>query len=150
MPGMLATLRQQLASLDDSSTGRGATPAAIAESESILGVAFPAVLREYLRDFGYLSIRHHELFGLGEDVPSYLHMTTVVIEERTRFSPRIPAWLLPIENNGAGDHYCLDLSTNSPDPRILFWSHEQDESQSPEVVCASFSEWLSELAAGEA
>jgi hypothetical protein len=60
--------------------------------------------------------------------------------ERTEAEPPLPHRLLPLENNGAGDHYCIDLS----DPRDpVVWSHEAagGVGHRPDVVAPTFVEW---------
>lgn len=142
MHDWLTTLKQRLAERADANFGRGASLQEIQQAEVALGVKFPTALRTYLREFGFISVGCSELFGLGSDVPRYQHLIALTEQERSAFHPCIPTHLLPIENNGAGDHYCLDLSTEYSDPPVVLWSHEEGESQSPEAVCASFTRWL--------
>ena len=42
--------------------------------------------------------------------PAHLDVIRVVTGQGQLAHPRMPAWLLPLENNGGGDHYRLDLA----------------------------------------
>lgn len=114
----------------------------IDEAQAALEIDFPLQLKSYLKAFGHLEIGHNEIYGLGSDIPDYLSLVKETLAERKTFRPYIPAHLLPIQNDGSGNHYCLDLSSNQEDPPIVFWSHEGDESQIPEEVSATFTSWL--------
>jgi cell wall assembly regulator SMI1 len=131
---------------EDIRMGVAATDSAIGEAESELGVSFPLRLRTYLTTFGHLEIGHHELYGLGPDIPHYLSIVKETVSERKEFRPYIPVHLLPIENDGGGNHYCLDISSTHDDPPIVFWSHDDDEEQVPDIVSSSFTSWLLEVA----
>lgn len=126
--------------------GVPATDRAIEEAESELGVVFPRQLKTYLKTFGHLEIGHHDLYGLGSNIPDYLSIVKETLLERKQFRPHIPVHLLPIENDGSGSHYCLDVSSAHDDPPVVFWSHDDDEEQAPDVVSNSFTSWLLKVA----
>jgi cell wall assembly regulator SMI1 len=128
------------------SQGVAATEKEIESAESELGITFPLELKAYLIVFGHLEIGHHELYGLGLNIPDYLSIVKETLLERHQFRPHIPVHLLPIQNDGAGNHYCLDLSVGIEDPPIVFWNHDGDETQTPDVVSSSFTSWLLEVA----
>jgi cell wall assembly regulator SMI1 len=131
---------------DDMSMGNPASDKEINEAQSSLEVVFPLQLKAYLKTFGHLEIGHNALYGLGPGIPDYLSLVKETLGERHTYRPYIPVHLLPIQNDGAGNHYCLDLSSNQEDPPIVFWSHDDDESQIPESVADSFTLWLLEVA----
>lgn len=136
---------RSLVGSDRISAGQGASESEIAIAEERLGLRFPQELFRYFREFGYLSIGHFELFGLGAKVPSYLDLVRNTLDERTLCQPNIPGHLLPLMNNGGGDHYCADLSLQKADPPIVFWNHELDGAQEPELEADSFSSWIISL-----
>lgn len=114
---------------DDSvQTGSGATSAQVAAAESTLGLAFPDSYRRFLTEIGWAS----EVFGLGDDVPGHLELVRLTQDERTEFRPHIPPHLVPVHNDGGGNHYCLDTgrSTGSECP-IVFWDHEHERTRFP-------------------
>jgi cell wall assembly regulator SMI1 len=122
------------------------TDETIEEAESILEVVFPLQLKIYLKTFGRLEIGYHDLYGVGSTIPDYLSIVKETLSERKEFRPYIPVHLLPIENDGSGNHYCLDVSSVHDDPPVVFWNHENDEEQIPEPVSNSFTSWLFEIA----
>jgi cell wall assembly regulator SMI1 len=139
----MATLYERFTILHPSAHfGRGASAAEVADAEQMLGVSFPATLRSYLMEFGYLEIDSSEMYGLGAGVPSYLNLVKNTIDERTILHPNIPVRFLPLLNNGCGDHYCVDMCSGTPDPPVVFWSHELGSDQTPQLVAKTFSEWL--------
>lgn len=111
---------------------RGASAAEIEEAELSLGVRFPDQYRRFLAEFGWGGVAHGELYGLGPDVPPHLDLVRATISERSEMAPAIPGHLLPVMNNGGGDHYCLDTSVVGEAP-VVFWSHEEPADQEPWV-----------------
>ena len=140
-------VRLLVESSENAQVGIGASEQEVNEAETSLGVRFPSYFRAYLLEFGVLSVAHREFYGLGAGVPTYLHLVIETLAERHQFRPYIPKHLIPVENNGGGDHYCIDLSAELEDPPVVFWNHTQDESQvaQPEAEC--FSSWLLECIA---
>ena len=65
----------------------------------------------FLGHIDWASIEGLELYGLGEDVPAYLDLVTVTVSERTEMRPRLPNRLVPLMNDGAGNHYCLEFES---------------------------------------
>ncbi len=122
--------------------GKGASEAEIAVAEKTLGVPIQGDYRRFLLEFGWGGAESLELFGLGADVPRHLDLVEITLSERTEMHPRLPHHLLPLMNNGAGDHYCLDTTTTSP--MVVGWWHEEDESQEPTMEGADFSTWFAE------
>lgn len=125
--------------------GRGATEEEINTASARLGVPLEGQYRRFLRRFGWGGISHWDLFGLGSDVPSYLNLSRMTESERTEMHPRIPHHLLPVMNDGAGNHYCLDTRV-SGEPPVVFWDHEAGEAQTPDRVADDFLSWLVEYA----
>lgn len=133
-------------SFQDKDCGVGATCQIIAAAESLLGVQLPKSYRSYLQRVGWGRFSHQELYGLGTDTPPYLELVKNALTERLKMTPPMPSHLVPVMNDGAGNHYCLDTSqlVDGECP-VVFWDHEQEESQAPEVVAKSFDLWFVEL-----
>ena len=58
----------------------------------------------------------------------------------------MPEYLVPVMNDGAGNHYCLDDTSrlDGGECPVVFWDHEHQDGpdQVPEQVSASFDRWL--------
>lgn len=119
--------------------GAGVSDAAIAAAERALGVRIAGSYREFLRQFGWGSVAHWELFGLGG--PSHLSLVRITQSERMEMEPALPTYLLPILNNGGGDLYCLDTRVRE-EPPVVLWVHEDGVEQVPEIVAQDFTSWL--------
>jgi len=125
--------------------GHGASEAEIDHAEQALGVRFPRSYRCFLCRFGWGGVGYLEIFGLGADAPPYLHVVNVTMRERTEMRPPLPRYLVPIMNDGAGNHHCLDTRTFSGDEcPVAFWNHELGILQEPRKIAGSFSDWLAE------
>lgn len=87
---------------------------------------------------------HWDVFGLGFDVPPYLDLVRVTQSERAEAVPALPEHLVPLMNDGAGNHHALDTSSPSNDPPVVFWDHEFGENQVPDHEADGFVAWLAE------
>lgn len=135
---------ERLRSLPDKEVGQGATDEAIRQAERELGVTFPDGYRAFLRDFGWGGFGF-ELFGLGPGVPRHLDLIHITLSERTEPFIRIPHHLVPIMNDGGGNHYCLDTaSMRGGECPVVFWDHELSEDQVPSKDADAFASWLDE------
>jgi cell wall assembly regulator SMI1 len=129
--------------LRSESHGDGASEAEIRAAELRLGVRLPGAYRDFLREFGWAAAGPFEFFGLGPSIPPYLDLVATTLEERTLYRPYIPWHLVPLLNDGFGNHYCLDTSQmNAGECPVVFWNHELDESQTPEPVADNYEMWL--------
>ena len=130
----------------DKEIGRGAEPLEISAAESKLGVAFPTSYRMFLTRIGWGRFASERLFGLGADVPPYLDLVRVTWSERTQAFPTMPNRLIPIMNDGAGNHFCLESSliSNGENP-VVFWDHELGREQKTRQIAPNFAEWFSGL-----
>ncbi|MCI0158737.1 SMI1/KNR4 family protein [Leifsonia shinshuensis] len=129
--------------------GTGATMEQVLRAEDQLG-QFPPDFRRYLMTFGWVTVRHYELFGIGDTVPAYLNLEAVTLEERQDFG--LPQQFVAVMNNGGGDLYCFDThhSVAGASP-IFLWDHETREAASSGEVAPSFTAWLQgKLQAGAA
>jgi cell wall assembly regulator SMI1 len=144
-PDWILQLQALINTREDISMGVPVRNKEIQEAEAELEIDFPLSVKSYLKNFGYLVIAHKELYGLGPDIPDHLSIVKETLAERKIFRPYIPVHLLPMQNDGGGNHYCLDLSSSHENPPIVFWSHEDDENQIPDKVSESFTSWLLEV-----
>lgn len=121
--------------------GFGAPADAIEGAEHALRVCFPPALREYLTRFGWLQAGHRDFFGLGPGIPPYLDLVRMTSSEREDVGCPIPHHLVPVLNDGGGNHYCV-----SPTGGVVFWDHTLSASQQPEQCSPDFEAWLCETA----
>ncbi len=138
--------KRQLYGFADKQLGQGASETMIEDAEQCLGVKFSTSYRCFLSEFGWGRIGHFELFGLGVGIPHYLDLVEVTQRERTEMEPVMPKHLIPLMNDGAGNHYCLNSRqmTKGECP-VVFWDHELGREQRTAVVAISFDAWLFEL-----
>ena len=129
----------------DKDVGMGASVSVILEVERVLGVQFPKDYEAYLRTYGWARLINDELYGLGDSVPAHLNLVTNTLRERRDFRPYLPKHLVPVMPDGAGNHYCIDLSiASSGKCPVVFWDHEEGEQQIPRNIGPSFSDWIVE------
>lgn len=128
---------------EDASVGTGVSLQEIDRAQAGLGVTFPPELREYLSALGQLSVGHLDFYGLGPSVPRYLLLDAMTLVERHESECPLPHGLVPLQNDGAGNLYCIDTSAKTLG-RIVFWDHEGGVKQKPEVVASSLGAWLLE------
>lgn len=126
--------------------GRGASLDEIARAERELNIKFPTSYRGFLATFGWGALGSSEIFGLGDDVPQWLDVIRLTKSEWTEMYPRIPLDLVPILNDGGGNHVCIDTSNRlGQSGSIVFWDHTLGSEQVPEKIAADFSDWLASL-----
>jgi cell wall assembly regulator SMI1 len=131
--------------LQDKEVGSGASAEAVQAVEQTLGVQFPKDYDAFLQKYGWARLMYDELYGVGDSVPEHLNLITNTVRERTDFRPYLPKYLVPVLADGAGNHYCLDLSkADSGTCPVIFWDHDEGETQTPKVVGPSFSDWIVE------
>jgi hypothetical protein len=134
-------LKMAMAASGTAKFGCGASEIQIEHAEQQLGLAIRGDYRRFLAEFGWCSVGPHELCGLGADVPPFLDLVTLTIGERT--DAQLRPELLPVMNNGGGDHHCLDLASEGP--RVVFWDHTLGADQEPAVEAPDFSAWFQEM-----
>lgn len=139
-------LEQRIAATPGCKAGNGASRPAVAEAEKALGVTFPTALREYLVRFGWVEFADREFFGLGEGVPHFLDIVRLTTSERTEAGARLPPSLIPLQNDGWGNLYCIVASPGSAeDGSIVLWDHERGLAQEPEVCAPDLESWLESI-----
>lgn len=136
-------MEQRIRTAERVAFGRGASEEEIGAAERALGLTFPKNYRAFLRRFGWGGAEGLEVYGLGRDVPSYLDVVALTQSERTEMTPRLRDGLLPILNDGFGNHYCLDLTrVRGDDCPVVLWDHTQGAAEVPEEVSGSFVDWI--------
>lgn len=124
--------------------GNGAAEEEVLEGERLLAIKITGGYRIFLRRFGWANLKYDSIYGLGSDVPSHLNVVAKTLSERTEMEPNMASHLLPLMNDGAGNHYCLDTHREeNGEPPVVFWNHNLEVNQEPEVVAPSFADWLS-------
>jgi SMI1-KNR4 cell-wall len=138
-------MADHLRMLAEKEIGTGASDQDIADSQREIDVIFPASYKTFLALFGWARVYHDPIYGVGPSCPEPYALVRHVLLERTECEPNIPHHLVPIMNDGAGNHYCLDTSRfHGGECPIVFWDHEHWDGpdQSPEEVSPSFDRWL--------
>ena len=141
---MFDQLRRQCPDIE---VGKGASSLEIEEAQQRLGVNFSKTYAKFLSLYGWAKIKDAYVYGLGPGIPAYLDVVNTAIDERQALKPSMPSHLLPLMNDGAGNHYCLDTGqVTEGEMPVVFWDHENPdgESQVPVKVSPSFGEWLLE------
>lgn len=136
-------LVRRLESSSSKMLGRGASEHEILAASARLGVPLAGGYRRFLQRFGWGGVGALELFGLGSDVPPYLDLVALTESERTEMRPALPAYLIPLMNDGGGNLYCLD-SRGAGEPPVVFLDHTASEGQKPASVAPDFISWLAE------
>lgn len=141
-----STIAERLRNHPDCDYGVGAREEQIVLAEKALDIQFPSSYRQFLREFGWCSIGFREIFGLGDDVPSWLDVAYVTESERREMRPPLPKDLLPVFNDGGGNLACINTAAGSVDiGAMVFWDHDKDADQTPEVLEPNFVTWLESL-----
>lgn len=136
-------MHQRIEAYDSKSIGIGALPREISDIEERLGLRLPGSYQEFLSRYGWARFASNEFYGIGADVPPHLLLSVNTIAERTTMQPTLPHSLVPVLNDGAGNHYCLatERMINGECP-VVFWDHNAGPDQQLTQEGDSFSEWL--------
>jgi len=125
-------------------TGAGASDRDVAAIAEAFGHELPQSYAAFLRDFGWGGVSDLEILGAGVDVPPFLDVRAVLQFEREEARPQLATNLLPIQRDGGGNLYCIRDNGPSVCPDVVFWDHELESEQTPEVVASHFAGWLLE------
>jgi len=88
--------------------------------------------------------------GLGDGIADHLDVLKETRAERYEFLPHIVGDLIPLMNDGSGSHYCLVCRDGGHDfGKVVYWAHDDPAgaNQVPEVVAASFEQWVASMLA---
>jgi hypothetical protein len=136
---MITTIEMLL----DKEVGEGASVDVVKFASQTLNVHLPEDYKAFLVKYGWARLLRDELYGVGASVPAHLDLIRNTTSERTAFRPYLPVYLVAVSPDGAGNHYCLDVSRSSAGIcPVVFWNHEEGESQIPEDIAVSFSDWI--------
>lgn len=124
--------------------GKGASDEEIHAAQTALGLRFTEEYKEFLRRFGWMDARGDYFYGLGADAPHHLDLVIMTKAERHDVEPQMPPHLLPLLNNGGGNHWCIDCSAGDHFGRVVYWDHEVGDSEPLEVVAPDYATWLLE------
>ena len=139
----ISSMNTQIDDYDDKSTGKGASVAEIDDAEAKLSVKFPESYKVFLNLYGWARFASNEFYGLGADVPAHLGLVMNTSAERTEMQPTIPQSLVPVLNDGGGNHYCLDTQgMNDGECPVVFWDHDEGPNQQPSHEANSFDDWI--------
>lgn len=139
-------LKTKLLSYKSKQVGKGVDKEKIKQAEKSLGVLFPKSYVSFLTEFGWGGIEHIEVYGLGDEIPEYLDVVKMTLSEREEMEPSLQHHLIPLMNDGAGNHYCLDTSKMSGEEcPVVFWDHEEGKNQIPEIVSSEFVTWFMDM-----
>jgi hypothetical protein len=132
---------------------RPATHEELAAAEEALGCRFPASYRSFQLEFGNAAHSPVDVYSVRTREPSERNIVGINLDERHDTYPRLPAHLIAFSDSGGGDLLCFDtLVLHDGENPVVWWDHEGDESQHPELAAPSFLDWLEqelhEMAAG--
>jgi len=125
-------------------SGSGVSDEKIQQCEQQLGVILPNSYRWFLREFAW-GIFPEYVYGLSDGIPPGQHLVSQTEKLRHRRAPKLPCALIPFNNDGWGNHYCVDTTRlRDGECPVVFWNHELDEDQQPKVTHPTFLDWLDE------
>ena len=144
----ISAMLRQMESSAVRERGTGATDREIADAETAIGDRLPTSYKVFLSTFGWARIYYDPIFGVGPSVPLEYGLVRHTMGERYEFEPNIPHHLIPVMNDGAGNHYCLDTANfHGEECPVVFWDHEHEDGsdQAPGPVSPSFDRWIVDL-----
>lgn len=129
-------------------THRGATDDELRYFAKISGRKLPASYTTFLKEVGFADLGSDTIYGLGPDATKATSVLENMVTESTMANPPMLSYLIPLMNDGAGNHYCLDTRRiKAGDCPVVLWVHDDplQELQKPERVASSFCKWLDKL-----
>lgn len=121
--------------------GAGATEGEVASIERELGVQILGGYRRFLVEFGFASVPSLGIYGVGG--PKFLDVVVMTKSERQEMTPPMPIDLIPFCTDGGGNHHCIRCD-GSPEPVVVFWSHDARPEDAVDYEAPTFAEWLNE------
>jgi len=86
----------------------------ILEVESKLGLKFPEDYKQFLKTFGWIYI--FELAGINSTLEETLKL-------RKSYGDEFPNNIIPIDEDGYGNYYCL-VCSGKDKGKVIFWQHD--------------------------
>lgn len=103
----------------------GLTEEEIQKNEETLGLKYPEQYKEFLRMYGWLLVGEGHLGG-KEGVEEALKLQKYHAKD-------FPKNLIPLDDNGSGDYYCL-VCGGEDHGKVIFWQHDApDEYTYPNI-----------------
>ena len=122
-----------------------ATDEEITAAEQQLGHPLPDSYKWFQKEFGNFGGAFPDIYSARVPAEGMQNIVGINFSERSDYFPRMPTHLIAFSDNSGGDSYCFDTTQfKSGKCAVVFWDHEGDEEQTPEVVAADFAEWLEE------
>jgi hypothetical protein len=122
---------------------RPATPEEFAAAEQALGCQLPASYRSFQLEFGDAARSPLDIYSVRTPEPSAANIVGINLDARHDAYPRLPAHLIAFTDSGGGDLLCFDTSVlRDGEKPVVWWDHEGDEAQQPELAASSFLDWL--------
>jgi hypothetical protein len=120
-----------------------ATAENLTAAETTLGCRFPASYGWFQLEFGQVSSGPLDIYGVCPVEPPSLNIVGINLDERRNAQPALPAHLIAFSDSGGGDLLCFDTSAlEGGECPIVWWDHELETDQEPEIAGASFLDWL--------
>lgn len=111
---------------------------------SFLNVTLPLRFRQYLSACGGVEINGRVLYGVSPRRKK-LSIELAVATEQVCKRPFMWNYLIPLMNDGAGNHDCLDTrKIKDGDCPVVLWEHDhpKGEMQRTTRVAPTFTAWL--------
>jgi hypothetical protein len=138
VPGIEEVVRN-LHDIHGARLGQGAEEREVADTERRLGLALPAGYRSFLLQIGWATVDRIAVFGLGEDVPADLNLSTDAAAQRKN----LPANMVPFARDDDGALYCLDAAHSGPyESPVYRCGTGASGETAPEYAGHDFASWL--------
>src|SRR5262245_1189436 len=122
------------------------TPATLDEvtaAQQALGCQFPDSYVWFQLEFGHVPNGALDVYTVKTVEPPHRGLITINLDERRDARPRLPSHLIAFSDSGGGDFCCFDTSAlRDGECPIVWWDHESDEDQDPELAAPSFLDWI--------
>ncbi|MEI6950780.1 SMI1/KNR4 family protein [Paraflavisolibacter sp. H34] len=135
---------------DISSLGEPITDDRLERFEAHLGLTLPTDFKYLLKHYNYFSLPSAEVLGLGPEFQAESLDAVYRFEHQAVGNPMF-ADFVPFSPDGAGNHYCLDLSRFKDGIcPVIFWQHDCEYKYRDEVETCndSFLDWVEEVMIG--
>jgi hypothetical protein len=120
-----------------------ATQEEFAAAEQALGCRLPDGYRWFQLEFGDAAHSLVDIYSVRTPEPSGANIVAINLDARHELYPRLPAHLIAFADSGGGDLLCFDTSVRQDgESLVVWWDHEGDETQHPELAASSFLDWL--------
>jgi hypothetical protein len=120
-----------------------ATPDEIAVAEDELSAPLPESFRRFQLEFGEFDHGPLTIYSVRAVEPPARNIVSINRDARTELYPRLPQYLIAFSDNGAGDYNCFDTRARVGDEcPVVWWDHELDDEQPPELAAPTFLDWL--------